>query len=98
MIHQLNRNLLSLLTSNRWRAGLLDALGRDRDKLAVVLGHEASHVLARHSAEGVGMRIVAGLVVWAVGSAVGKAVLGMRRENECAPLMWLSGSVLQFVL
>ena len=46
------------------RAGLLDMLDRDEDKLAAVLGHEAAHVVARHSAEGVGLRVLLAGVAW----------------------------------
>lgn len=40
-------------------------INRDSDKLAVVLGHEAAHVLSRHSAEGVGLRLMLGSIAWA---------------------------------
>jgi Zn-dependent protease with chaperone function len=39
-------------------------IDRDGDKLATVLGHEVAHVLARHSAEGVGLRLLLSGVAW----------------------------------
>eukprot|EP00892_Ulva_mutabilis_P010090 jgi/Ulvmu1/7453/UM036_0115.1 len=54
--------------------GLLDMIDRDEDKLAAVLGHEAAHVVARHIAEGVGLRVLLGGVGWLVCSAVGSIV------------------------
>jgi Zn-dependent protease with chaperone function len=45
---------------------MLDMIGRDEDKLATVLGHEAAHVVARHSAEGVGLRALLGGAGWLV--------------------------------
>eukprot|EP00892_Ulva_mutabilis_P010091 jgi/Ulvmu1/7454/UM036_0116.1 len=52
--------------------GLLDMIDRDEDKLAAVLGHEAAHVVARHSAEGVGLRVLLGGVGWLVCATVGR--------------------------
>lgn len=39
-------------------AGFLDFIRRDNDKLAIVLGHEVSHVLARHGVERMGTSLL----------------------------------------
>lgn len=65
-------------------AGLLDMVGRDADKLATVLGHEAAHVVARHSAEGVGLRALLGGAGWFVCSALKGLSAGATRSYRCA--------------
>lgn len=35
----------------------MDILNRDEDELAVVVAHECAHVVARHSAERLGLRL-----------------------------------------
>ena len=44
---------------------------RDEAGLAVVLGHEVSHVMARHSAERISEQLGAGLVAKGIGAAIG---------------------------
>lgn len=61
-------------------------LGRDEDKLAVVLGHEAAHVLARHSAEGVGLRLLLGGVAWAACNVARAFTKSALEISACAPL------------
>ena len=68
------------------RAGLLDMIGRDEDKLAAVLGHEAAHVVARHSAEGIGMRALLAGVCWVFCRAVSCMFSDARISGLCAPL------------
>lgn len=43
-------------------AGLLDVLGRNVDKLALILGRETAHVLCRHGAEKIGLSVWFGLM------------------------------------
>lgn len=51
--------------------GLLRLLGGDRDELASVIGHEASHVLARHAAERVSQQSAVEAGAALAGAAIG---------------------------
>ena len=59
-------------------------IGRDEDKLATVLGHEAAHVLARHSAEGVGLRLFLASSGWLVCNVIRTFAFGARKSYACA--------------
>ena len=81
------------------RAGLLDAVQRDEDKLAAVLGHEAAHVVARHTAEGVGMQLAIGglafLVcealrgMWSAAAKVARCALAIGMQLDIGGLAFL---------
>jgi hypothetical protein len=51
--------------------GLLDLLGRDPDLVAMVMGHEIAHALARHNTEKMGVGLAASLVLHMVATALG---------------------------
>lgn len=57
---------------------------RDTDKLATVLGHEAAHVLARHSAEGVGLRLLLAGTGWILCSFLRTFTSNARKSYRCA--------------
>lgn len=64
--------------------GLLNLLGRDEDLLAMVLGHECAHALARHSSEkmGLGLAISIGLSLLAAGLGAGPSEEQQRKMQE----------------
>ena len=49
-----------------------------------MLGHEAAHVVARHSAEGIGLRVLIGGVGWAICATIGRLFSDARLQALCA--------------
>lgn len=67
------------------RAGLLDVVRRDEDKLAAILGREAAHVVARHCAEGIGLSLtILGLGLLGV-KVLQNRCLASLQPAQCAP-------------
>lgn len=66
-------------------AGFLNFIKRDRDKLAIVLGHEVSHVLARHGVERMGMSLLlmAGATLLVAWIRYSRAVARAQRYAAC---------------
>lgn len=56
-------------------------LGRDEDKVALVLGHELAHVLARHHALRYTLRLIHGAVASMAVALIRNAV----QPSACAP-------------
>lgn len=59
-------------------------IGRSEDKLAAVLGHEAAHIVARHSAEGVTLRALVGGAGWLLCTTAGRLFADARLKALCA--------------
>ena len=69
----------------------MDILGRDEDELAVVVAHEVAHVVARHSAERLGLKLLtqvasAAITYYVLSRMQGQQRGGQRQQQQrCAP-------------
>lgn len=61
----------------------MDILNRDEDELAVVVAHEVAHVVARHSAERLGLKLLTQIASAAITYYVLSHMQG-QQQQRCA--------------